>query len=116
MKLFAFQHRDEGERIANAAVVLWKLDEIYDGLSVMRACGIAVMLPIPIYGKFWDVELGALMRGWRLPRVMARFGQSRSGKRFFAFHRWMKPIGTPELLAYSWQIEDGLYPPKEGAN
>ena len=80
----------------------------------MRTFGIAAMLPIPIYGKFWDVELDGLMRGWRLPRVEVKFGRSRSGKRFFAFHRWMQEIGTPELLAYRWQIEDGIYPPKEG--
>jgi hypothetical protein len=113
MKLVSFQRLGEGERFADAAIVLWR---VRDDQRALRAFGIAVMLPVPVLGKYWDMCLDALMRGWRVPRVLIYATRPRNGKWIPVFRRWMHEIGKQELLAYRWQIEDGIYPPKEGAN
>ena len=116
MKLIGFQSLGEGDRLADAAIVFWRRDTVRDGQETMSAFGIALMLPIPIRGKYWDASLGALMCGWRLPRVSAWVRPERDGMQTVVFPAWMHPIGLQHLLAYRWQIEDGIYPPKQGAN
>jgi hypothetical protein len=120
MKLISFQHCSEGERLADAAIVLWRRDTVRDGLPSLCAFGIAVMLPAPILGKYWDAPLDALMRGWRVPRVLAYLTRPRAGPRrghwIPAFRCWMHEVGKQDLLAYRWQIEDGIYLHKEGVN
>lgn len=112
MRLIAIHHRSEGETIRTALITAWHTYVVYDGIAKLRGIGLALMLPVPTFFKYYDACTAELRRGMRFPRVMWRIGFLRGEKRkpMFSFMSGMQPVGRQVIIATRTEIEDGLYP------
>jgi hypothetical protein len=116
MKLFAFQRRKEGDELPESIFGFWVLRINYGNGPVLRSFGAQLMIPIPITSTYlgpWDLTY---RRGKRWPTIGIRFSLVRGEwKRLIVgTMAWMRPVGQQETVATLEQIQDGLYPPKEG--
>lgn len=118
MKLFSFQRRDEGADLPQSLLGFWSLYADYGDGPVLRSFGASLMLPIPIHGTYIEPWYCTYKRGQRCPTVAIRFSLIRGKwKRLrVGALAWMRPYGPQETVATREEIEDGIYPPKEGAN
>lgn len=118
MKLLCFQRRNEGDELPKSLIGFWVLRADYGSGPVLRSFGAQLMIPIPFKATHLEPWSGTYKRGKRYPTVGIRFSLTRGEwKRLrVGLLTWMRPYGPQELVATREQIEDGIYPPKEGAN
>jgi len=118
MKLFAFQRRKEGDELPKSLLGVWTLRADYGNGPVLRSFGALLMVPISITSTYLEPWSGTYRRGKRWPTIGIRFSLTRGEwKRLnVGTMAWMRPVGQQETVATLEQIQDGLYPPKEGAN
>ena len=118
MKLLSFQRRDEGSELPRAMLSFWTVHADYGAGQVLRSFGASLMLPTPVRATYFEPWSCTYKRGKRCPTVGIRFSLVRGQWRRLRVGAlaWMRPDGPQEIVATREQIEDGIYPPKEGAN
>lgn len=118
MKLFAFQRRKEGDELPESIFGFWILRIDYGNGPMLRSFGAQLMIPIPITSTYLESWNCTYRRGKRWPTIGIRFSLTRGEWKQLKVGTmaWMRPVGQQETVATLEQIQDGLYPPKEGAN
>lgn|SRR5574341_1313727 len=110
MKLYLSDKRSEGESIATAWFVYWRLQAKYreNEKSCLRSLGLAIYLPGLYEDTYFDLETLSLREGHRRVRIYFRISAPFCDWRKirFSFYTDLVPIYST-LLYTQEQLEDG---------
>ena len=110
MRLIAIFNRPEGETTVRGILSIWQTKINYGAGQVLRSLGFALMLPIPIYGRYESWERGAIYKGWRVPVLGLRIGFVCGDKKrpMINARVWLHALGKQHVIATHEQIQDGM--------